>query len=112
MKLGPRSSVLMIDYVKATHAGSYSCSASNLAGTDEYTTVLVVNGTVKADFIPRYLWLGFSQICLLRKLYLILQIKENVLPQNAYLYLLQHPLIFKFSHLSRKNELQTTYYVY
>ncbi|ODN02698.1 Hemicentin-1 [Orchesella cincta] len=43
MKLGPRSSVLMIDYVKASHAGSYSCRASNLAGTDEYTTTLVVN---------------------------------------------------------------------
>jgi len=44
LKLGPRSSVLMIDYVKASHAGSYSCSASNLAGIDEYTTTLVVNG--------------------------------------------------------------------
>lgn len=46
MKLGPRSSVLMIDYVKSSHSGSYSCSSSNLAGTDEYTTTLVVNGTI------------------------------------------------------------------
>lgn len=44
VKLGPKSSVLMIDSVKAHHAGNYVCRASNDAGTDEYSTTLVVNG--------------------------------------------------------------------
>jgi len=45
MKLGAKSSVLMIEAVKASHAGNYTCSASNDAGTVEFTTSLVVNGS-------------------------------------------------------------------
>jgi len=44
MKLGGKSSVLMIDSVSASHAGNYTCRASNDAGIDEFTTSLIVNG--------------------------------------------------------------------
>jgi hypothetical protein len=44
MKLGTKSSVLMIESVTSAHAGRYVCRASNEAGSDEYETTLVVNG--------------------------------------------------------------------
>jgi hypothetical protein len=53
MKLGAKSSVLMIDSVKASHAGNYSCKASNEAGNSEHTTSLVVNGRSIINSCPR-----------------------------------------------------------
>lgn len=44
MKLGSKSSVLIIESLQAHHSGNYSCRASNGAGNDEYTTSIVVNG--------------------------------------------------------------------
>jgi len=44
MKLGSKSSVLMVDSLKSSHSGNYTCRASNSAGTDEYSATLVVNG--------------------------------------------------------------------
>lgn len=43
-KIGKRVSSLTVDNVDATNAGSYSCMASNLAGSANYTAVLSVNG--------------------------------------------------------------------
>ena len=42
---GKRASTLTIDSVAARHAGVYSCSASNSAGSAEHAAVLSVNGT-------------------------------------------------------------------
>lgn len=39
-----RSSVLSIESVRDRQAGNYTCVASNVARTAEYTTVLAVNG--------------------------------------------------------------------
>lgn len=39
-----RSSVLSIESVRDRQAGNYTCVASNVAGTAEYTTVLAFNG--------------------------------------------------------------------
>lgn len=43
-KLGKRLSVLNIDSVSGSHAGNYTCAASNLAGQTEHTAELRVNG--------------------------------------------------------------------
>lgn len=43
-KIGKRVSSLTVDNVDASNAGSYSCMASNLAGSANYTAVLSVNG--------------------------------------------------------------------
>lgn len=48
MKIGQKSSILSIEPVTASHAGNYSCRASNNAGIDEYTATLIVNGIVKS----------------------------------------------------------------
>lgn len=44
MKLGQKSSVLMIESVTSEHAGNYTCTARNAAGVTNYTAELVVNG--------------------------------------------------------------------
>lgn len=46
-KLGKRLSVLNIDAVSGEHSGNYTCSASNLAGANEHTSALRVNGKVE-----------------------------------------------------------------
>lgn len=43
-KRGKRINVLMIESLKAKHAGNYTCLASNEAGSVEYTSELIVNG--------------------------------------------------------------------
>lgn len=43
-KRGKRISSLMIESLKAKHAGNYTCRAKNIAGVVEYTSRLVVNG--------------------------------------------------------------------
>lgn len=43
-KRGKRISVLMIDSLKASHMGNYTCMAENTAGSAEYTSQLIVNG--------------------------------------------------------------------
>ena len=43
-QLGPRTSMLMISSVNYRHSGSYTCTASNAAGTVEYTAQLNVHG--------------------------------------------------------------------
>lgn len=48
VKLGNRNSVLNIDSVTAKHAGRYTCSATNLAASINYTAELSVNGTKTA----------------------------------------------------------------
>jgi len=43
---GKRTSMLTIDNVHARHAGKYSCRAKNHAAAVNYTTELIVNGTL------------------------------------------------------------------
>ena len=41
---GKRINVLMIESLKAKHAGTYDCIASNAAGIVKHTSELIVNG--------------------------------------------------------------------
>lgn len=43
-KRGKRIYVLMIESVRAQHAGNYTCLAENAAGITEHMSQLVVNG--------------------------------------------------------------------
>lgn len=43
-QLGARSSLLMISSVSYRHSGTYTCIASNAAGTETYSAELKVNG--------------------------------------------------------------------
>lgn len=45
VKLGNRNSVLNIDSVTANHAGAFTCQASNVAASLNFTSELVVKGT-------------------------------------------------------------------
>lgn len=42
---GKKISVLAIDSVEEHHAGNYTCTANNSAGSSSYTTELIVKGT-------------------------------------------------------------------
>lgn len=42
--VGKRVSTLAIDSVRAEHSGEYTCSATNSAGSTNFTTYLNVNG--------------------------------------------------------------------
>lgn len=44
-KMGKRLSLLNIDSVSGYHAGNYTCIASNLAGSVEHSSRLIVNGS-------------------------------------------------------------------
>lgn len=51
-KLGKRVSSLRIDAISAEHSGEYTCRATNMAGSVNYTTNLAVNGTnFKENFV-------------------------------------------------------------
>ena len=43
-KIGGRTSLLTISPAQATNSGTYTCSASNSAGTVNFTTTVYVNG--------------------------------------------------------------------
>lgn len=43
-KRGKRINVLMIESLKAKHAGNYTCVAENAAGVVEHSSALIVNG--------------------------------------------------------------------
>lgn len=49
-KRGKRINVLMIESLKAKHAGNYTCAAANAAGVVEYTSQLIVNGALPSRF--------------------------------------------------------------
>lgn len=44
MKVGERSSLLIIDSVTSEHVGTYTCSAKNPSGNASYSADLQVNG--------------------------------------------------------------------
>ena len=48
--LGGRMSMLVIEQVKHTHQGNYTCQASNQAGTRSHTAQLIVNGNLEPVF--------------------------------------------------------------
>lgn len=57
MKNGKKVSSLTIDSVSEEHAGVYICLAGNIAGTDERSAILNINGTftnVAACFCPPF----------------------------------------------------------
>ena len=45
-KAGRKISILSIESVMSGHSGNYTCTARNSAGLANYTTELIVNGTV------------------------------------------------------------------
>jgi len=45
MKVGERSSLLIIDSINSEHVGQYICNAKNAAGNATYSAELRVNGT-------------------------------------------------------------------
>lgn len=46
-KIGSKSSILLIDSVEASHSGNYTCTATNSAGSLNYTAQLTVVGIYK-----------------------------------------------------------------
>lgn len=44
LSIGVRSSVLIIDAAMAVHSGDYTCTATNRAGSTNYSTSIFVNG--------------------------------------------------------------------
>lgn len=46
VKVGEKSSLLIIDSVTSEHSGNYTCSAKNAAGETNYTAEVVVNGKI------------------------------------------------------------------
>lgn len=50
VKLGNRNSVLNIDSVTGKHAGNYTCQASNVADSLNFTSELVVKGIDSITF--------------------------------------------------------------
>lgn len=44
--IGTRTSLLTIASVEALHAGKFTCSAKNKAGTSSHSATLVINGTI------------------------------------------------------------------
>lgn len=58
-KLGQRSSVLTISNVKAEHSGNFTCMASNIAGTANFTLAVHVKGIT---FILPYMTASLSTV--------------------------------------------------
>jgi len=65
MKLGERSSILMIDKIEHNHSGRYTCLAENQASNTSYTATLLVKGIPSvtptktlssACIYPHYSW--------------------------------------------------------
>lgn len=58
-----RVSLLTIDAVTASHAGEYTCVASNAAGGTSYSASLAINGTIRRSskllLIPRCMYESF-----------------------------------------------------
>ena len=48
-RLNPRVSLLSIDAVAAAHAGDYTCTAENAAGSVNHTATLLVQGQLFSD---------------------------------------------------------------
>lgn len=51
MKTNKKVSQLSIDFVKAEHAGKYTCLARNKAGETEFSSYLRINGTTNTKLI-------------------------------------------------------------
>ena len=49
--VGKRLSILNIDSVDGYHAGNYTCVATNLANSVNYTALLIVNGTFYKQYV-------------------------------------------------------------
>lgn len=60
VNLGERSVILSISSVQAAHAGVYTCTAKNLAGTDHLSAELIVKGTF---FHCSHMCFKFHAVC-------------------------------------------------
>lgn len=56
-----RISILSIESVRDRHSGVYTCIASNVAGTVNYTTSLWVNGTISSN-TNQHLYISFRKM--------------------------------------------------
>ena len=56
--IGGRGSMLVISHVGHRHSGSYTCLATNIAGTDTQTAQLYVNGNTPSGGTARH-WMVF-----------------------------------------------------
>ena len=54
VKVGEKSSLLIIDSVTADHSGNYTCTARNVAGETNYTTEVIVNGKTSGNNVMLY----------------------------------------------------------
>ena len=57
LKAGARVSLLTIDSIAAGHSGDYTCTASNPAGSVNYTATLAVNGQCWVVKLFEYVYL-------------------------------------------------------
>lgn len=60
MKLGQKSSVLMIESVTSEHTGNYTCTARNAAGVANYTAELIVTGWLRECHYHSYQALPYA----------------------------------------------------
>lgn len=66
VKGGKRNSILSIDNVQARHAGNYSCKVKNHAAAVNYSTELIVNGTLKGyTYLLKYININLTIVTLI-----------------------------------------------
>ena len=51
IRINPRVSLLSIDSIAAGHAGNYTCTAQNSAGSVNHTATLLVQGYLNLPFL-------------------------------------------------------------
>lgn len=68
MKVGTKSSLLLIDSADAEHSGNYTCSARNAAGVANYTAEIIVNGDLNWSILQRSFSNRISSFCMFRDL--------------------------------------------
>lgn len=57
-KIGTRTSLLTISNVKEQHAGNYTCTATNAAGSINHTAIVYVKGT-NPNFLFLFIYFFF-----------------------------------------------------
>lgn len=87
-----RVSLLTIDAVTASHAGEYTCVASNAAGGTSFTATLAVNGTIRVPYPPRFaLFFSMHARYSTRQLSITLHSRQHLQSSPSILSLRQGP---------------------